>query len=68
MLVSCSHCAFSTEVDEAMLPVGGMEGICPGCRSSIPLGNWHAAELPVQAVSVAIASRFSGGDGRGSSG
>lgn len=39
MEVSCQQCTFSTEIDAALLPAGGMEGRCPRCRSPLPLGE-----------------------------
>jgi hypothetical protein len=44
MQISCSQCAFVTRIDEALLPAGGMEGLCPCCRSSVPLGGWSATK------------------------
>ena len=43
MLVSCPQCNFSAEIDAGLLPAGGIEGRCPRCRSTIPLGGWKKA-------------------------
>lgn len=50
MQVNCSQCDFSTEIDAALLPVSGMEGRCPCCRCTIPLGAWGVVEPPEQAT------------------
>lgn len=42
MQINCSSCAYGTEIDGELLPAAGMEGICPLCRSTIPLGGWQA--------------------------
>jgi len=41
--VNCSGCSYRNEIDESLLPAGGMAGICPVCRTAIPLGGWQAA-------------------------
>lgn len=48
MQVNCAQCNFSAEIDLALLPVSGMEGRCPRCRGSIPLGSWSVAEVLAQ--------------------
>jgi hypothetical protein len=50
MQVNCSLCTYTTEIDETLLPSGGMEGLCPSCRASIPLGSWQSEKPPVQAL------------------
>lgn len=52
MQVTCSRCPYSTEIDASLLPAGGMEGVCPQCRTLIPLGNWQAAKDPAPAQSA----------------
>jgi hypothetical protein len=44
MHVTCAHCSFTTEIDATLLPATGMQGLCPRCRQSIPLGGWTAME------------------------
>lgn len=44
MQVSCPQCDFAAQVDGGLLPPGGMEGRCPRCRATIPLGAWQGYE------------------------
>lgn len=48
MQVNCLQCDFVAEIDAALLPVSGMEGRCPRCRCSIPLGSWCVVEAQAQ--------------------
>lgn len=43
MQVNCSDCSYNNEIDESLLPAGGMAGICPVCRTAISLGGWQPA-------------------------
>lgn len=54
MQISCSQCDFTAAIDAALLPVSGMEGLCPRCRSSIPLGGWQPAEPAAPATAQEI--------------
>jgi hypothetical protein len=46
MQAACSQCTFSTVIDAALLPEAGMEGVCPGCGSIIPLAGSGGAGQP----------------------
>ena len=50
MQVNCSGCSYRNEIDESLLPAGGMAGICPVCRTAMPLGGWQAAEPAAEAL------------------
>lgn len=50
MQVNCSGCSYRNEIDESLLPTGGMAGICPVCRTAIPLGGWQPAVTVGQTV------------------
>lgn len=56
MQVSCRQCDFSTEIDAALLPVSGMEGRCPRCRCTIPLGSWGVSKESTQAHPAEVSS------------
>ena len=64
MQVNCSQCTFSTEIDESLLPVGGMEGICPRCRISISLGSRVPSAVPEGVINPVFGAQAAalGGD------
>ena len=45
MEINCPGCSYATEINGTLLPAGGMEGVCPHCRSAIPLGGWQEAAV-----------------------
>lgn len=59
MEINCPGCSYAMEINGTLLPAGGMEGVCPRCRSAIPLGGWQEAAVveptaPPEVISVPV--------------
>lgn len=60
MTLTCPHCGFAREIDEARIPAQAARVTCPRCRQSFPLAR---QEAPLPEPSAAPLPPAAGGEG-----